>query len=104
MTSQHSLGPWEASISVLGEGTIFAGGDDIALVYITDGADEPTTYPAAANAKLIACAVKTIHDGPRVDVTKGLATRGRAILVRRTHAPFDHLDRERRGEGGTCTT
>lgn len=56
METKFTPGPWEASISVLGEGTIFAGNDDIALVYVTDGADEPKAYPAAANAHLMAAA------------------------------------------------
>lgn len=50
-------GPWEAvPTHYPQENSIQAGNDEIALVYATDGADEPKNFPGAANALLIAAA------------------------------------------------
>lgn len=55
--AKHTPGPWVAvSVGGFGEYEIHARGKDIAAVNVSDGMDEPTPFPAEANARLIAAA------------------------------------------------
>ncbi|NDF01492.1 MAG: hypothetical protein EB034_24985, partial [Verrucomicrobia bacterium] len=51
--------PWRVEKIALGECVIAANGDELALVYTNDGLDEPTQFPAVANAELIVRAVNS---------------------------------------------
>lgn len=54
---EHTPGPWRAEATHYPpEQAVYAGKHEIALVYMTDGLDEPTLFPVEANARLIAAA------------------------------------------------
>lgn len=56
--NQHTPGPWKVGgqITPFDREIIGPNGEDIGLVNLSNGADEPTIYPLEANARLIAAA------------------------------------------------
>ena len=52
----HTPGPWHVGHFRNGCDIVGPHGEDIGYVNASDGADEPTSYPVEANARLIAAA------------------------------------------------
>jgi hypothetical protein len=56
--AKFTPGPWRAEkVSKFGECDIYGpNGEELALIYVSNGADDPEMWPAEANARLIASA------------------------------------------------
>lgn len=75
-----TAGPWHAAVSMRDADIVGPKGEDIGYVNSSDGADEPTSYPHEANARLIAAAPE-LYDALQeaIDLIKGMLIGARLL-------------------------